>query len=208
MNQQFKSSLIIIAGGSASGKTSLANKIAEIFYDKNIIFIQMDNYYKDLKHLTLEQRKKVNFDHPSTFDMPLLINNLEQLMLGSKIKEPIYDFNLYTRSKETREIEPAEVIIFDGILALENNEIRNKANIKIFVDTDSDIRLLRRITRDVETRGRTLNSILEQYQATVKPMHDAFVEPTKKYADIIIPFDFHNSVAIDLIATKIKSIIK
>lgn len=207
-NKNHKVSLIVIAGGSASGKTTVASKIAEACTGKDVVFIEMDNYYKDLSHLTPEQRKQTNFDHPNAFDYPLLIHNLEQLLLGNRIEEPIYDFKVNTRSKKVRIIKPGDVIIFDGIFALENQEIRNRATIKIFVDTDSDIRLLRRIIRDVKTRGRTLDSVLKQYAATVKPMHDAFVEPTKRFADIIVPFDFDNIVAIDVLATKIKSLIK
>lgn len=207
-NKNHKISLIAIAGGSASGKTTVAKKIAEACKGKDVIFIEMDNYYKDLSHLSREERKKTNFDHPNAFDFHLLIHNLEQLLLGNAIEEPIYDFKVNSRSDKVKIIKPGDVIIFDGIFALENQEIRNKAAINIYVDTDSDIRLLRRIVRDVNERGRTLESVLNQYTATVKPMHDAFVEPTKRFADIIIPFDFHNTVAIDVMATKIKSLIK
>ncbi|MGL5268403.1 MAG: uridine kinase [Spiroplasma sp.] len=206
-NKNHKVSLIAIAGGSASGKTTVARKIAKSCKDKNVVFIEMDSYYKDLSFLSKEERKKNNFDHPNAFDYPLLIHNLEQLLLGNEIEEPVYDFKINSRSKEVKIIKPADVVIFDGIFALENQDIRDKALIKIYVDTASDIRLLRRIVRDVKTRGRTLDSVLEQYTATVKPMHDAFVEPTKRFADIIIPFDFHNTVAIDVIATKIKTLI-
>ncbi|WJG69807.1 uridine kinase [Spiroplasma ixodetis] len=203
-----KINLIAIAGGSASGKTTVAEKIAETCNKKNVIFVQMDNYYHDLSNLKVEERKKTNFDHPNAIDMKLLIHDLEQLLLGNAIEEPIYDFKINSRSKKTEIIGPGDVIILDGIFALENPIIRELSTIKIFVDTDSDTRLLRRIKRDVSFRNRTLDSVLQQYALTVKPMHDAFVEPTKRYADIIIPFDFHNTVAIDIIATKIKAIIK
>lgn len=203
-----KINLIAIAGGSASGKTTVAEKIAEACNKKNVIFVQMDNYYHDLSNLKVEERKKTNFDHPNAIDMKLLIHDLEQLLLGNAIEEPIYDFKINSRSKNTEIIGPGDVIILDGIFALENPIIRELSTIKIFVDTDSDTRLLRRIKRDVSFRNRTLDSVLQQYALTVKPMHDAFVEPTKRYADIIIPFDFHNTVAIDIIATKLKAIIK
>ncbi|WP_338957647.1 uridine kinase [Spiroplasma endosymbiont of Tiphia femorata] len=203
-----KINLIAIAGGSASGKTTVAEKIAEACNKKNVIFVQMDNYYHDLSNLKVEERKKTNFDHPNAIDMKLLIHDLEQLLLGNAIEEPIYDFKINSRSKNTEIIGPGDVIILDGIFALENPIIRELSTIKIFVDTDSDTRLLKRIKRDVSFRNRTLDSVLQQYALTVKPMHDAFVEPTKRYADIIIPFDFHNTVAIDIIATKIKAIIK
>ncbi|WP_342252809.1 uridine kinase [Spiroplasma endosymbiont of Zeiraphera isertana] len=203
-----KINLIAIAGGSASGKTTVAETIAEACNKKNVIFVQMDNYYRDLSNLKVEERKKTNFDHPNAIDMKLLIHDLEQLLLGNAIEEPIYDFKINSRSKNTEIIGPGDVIILDGIFALENPIIRELSTIKIFVDTDSDTRLLRRIKRDVSFRNRTLDSVLQQYALTVKPMHDAFVEPTKRYADIIIPFDFHNTVAIDIIATKIKAIIK
>ncbi|WP_342257537.1 uridine kinase [Spiroplasma endosymbiont of Nomada ruficornis] len=202
-----KINLIAIAGGSASGKTTVAEKNAEACNKKNVIFVQMDNYYHDLSNLKVEERKKTNFDHPNAIDMKLLIHDLEQLLLGNAIEEPIYDFKINSRSKNTEIIGPGDVIILDGIFALENPIIRELSTIKIFVDTDSDTRLLRRIKRDVSFRNRTLDSVLQQYALTVKPMHDAFVEPTKRYADIIIPFDFHNTVAIDIIATKIKAII-
>lgn len=209
-NKKYKVSLIAIAGGSASGKTTVATRIAEACKQegKNVVFIEMDSYYKDLSYLKPEERKQNNFDHPNAFDYPLLIHNLEQLLLGNNVEEPIYDFKVNSRSKQVRNTKAADVIIFDGIFALENKEIRNRAAIRIFVDTDSDIRLLRRIERDVKERGRILDSVLKQYMATVKPMHDAFVEPTKRFADIIVPFDFHNDVAIDVIATKIKTLIK
>ncbi|WP_425377229.1 uridine kinase [Spiroplasma endosymbiont of Aleiodes alternator] len=203
-----KINLIAIAGGSASGKTTVAEKIAEACNKKNVIFVQMDNYYHDLSNLKVEERKKTNFDHPNAIDMKLLIHDLEKLLLGNAIEEPIYDFKINSRSKNTEIIGPGDVIILDGIFALENPIIRELSTIKIFVDTDSDTRLLRRIKRDVSFRNRTLDSVLQQYALTVKPMHDAFVEPTKRYADIIIPFDFHNTVAIDIIATKLKAIIK
>lgn len=203
-----KINLIAIAGGSASGKTTVAEKIAEACNKKNVVFVEMDNYYHDLSHLKPEERKKTNFDHPNAIDMTLLIHDLEQLLLGNAIEEPIYDFKIDTRSKNTKIIGPGDVIILDGIFALENPIIRELVTIKIFVDTDNDTRLLRRINRDVMSRNRSLDSVLQQYSLTVKPMHDAFVEPTKRYADIIIPFDFHNTVAIDIIATKIKAIIK
>ncbi len=203
-----KINLIAIAGGSASGKTTVAKKIAEACNKKNVVFVQMDNYYHDLSNLTPEARKKTNFDHPNAIDMTLLIHDLKQLLLGNTIEEPIYDFKINSRSKNTEIIGPGDVIILDGIFALENPIIRELATIKIFVDTDNDTRLLRRINRDVKSRNRSLDSVLQQYALTVKPMHDAFVEPTKRYADIIIPFDFHNTVAIDIIVTKIKAIIK
>ncbi len=203
-----KINLIAIAGGSASGKTTVAEKIAEACNKKNVVFVQMDNYYHDLSILTPEERKKTNFDHPNAIDVRLLIHDLKQLLLGNTIEEPIYDFKINSRSKNTEIIGPGDVIILDGIFALENPIIRELATIKIFVDTDNDTRLLRRINRDVKSRNRSLDSVLQQYALTVKPMHDAFVEPTKRYADIIIPFDFHNTVAIDIIVTKIKAIIK
>jgi len=203
-----KISLITIGGGSASGKSTVAQKIGEELSNDNVVFLQMDNYYKDLTHLTLEQRQKINFDHPDAFDISLLIDSIKQLLQGNAVKQPIYDFQINNRSKNYSVIGPGNVIILDGIFALENSIIRELATIKIFVDTDSDTRLLRRIKRDVSFRKRNLDSVLEQYALTVKPMHDAFVEPSKRFADIIIPFDFHNSVAIDVIATKIKAIIK
>lgn len=199
--------LIIIAGGSASGKTTVSKKIAQEFEKSSVAYLRMDNYYKDLSYLNSEQRKKVNFDHPSEVDFELLLNHLKQLLNGQAVNQPIYDFKNNNRSKEVKIIIPAKVIILDGIFALENSEIRNLANIKVFVDTESDIRLIRRINRDTKLRARNLDDIMNKYLLNVKPMHQLFVEPTKKYANIIIPYSYHNNVAIDIIVTKIKHLL-
>lgn len=199
--------LIIIAGGSASGKTTVSKKIAQEFEKSSVAYLRMDNYYKDLSHLSAEQRKRVNFDHPSEVDFELLLNHLKQLLNGQPVNQPIYDFKNNNRSKEVKIIIPAKVIILDGIFALENSELRNLASIKVFVDTESDIRLIRRINRDTKLRARNLDDIMNKYLINVKPMHQLFVEPTKKYANIIIPYSYHNNVAIDIIVTKIKHLL-
>jgi uridine kinase len=200
--------LIGIAGGSASGKTSIARKIAEEFQDeKSVVIIRQDDYYKDQSHLTMEERVLTNYDHPFAFDNDLLIDNLKALMNGKSVEQPTYDFVVHNRSNVTRTVHPADVILLEGLFVLENEELRKLEHIKVFVDTASDIRFIRRLMRDVKKRGRTLDSVVNQYVTTVRVMHDSFIEPTKKYADIIIPEGGSNTVAIDLLTTKISSII-
>ena len=200
--------IIGIAGGSASGKSSIALKLYKQFEErKSVIIIRQDDYYKDQSHLSMEERVKTNYDHPFAFDTELLVKHLNSLSQGITIIKPIYDFTQHTRSKDTEIIEPSDVIILEGLLVLEDELIRNKLDIKIFVDTDADVRFIRRLQRDVLERGRTMDSVIKQYLTTVKPMHEGFVEPSKKYADVIIPEGGHNIVAIDLLNTKINSII-
>ncbi|MGB4613791.1 MAG: uridine kinase [Erysipelotrichaceae bacterium] len=200
--------IIGIAGGSASGKSSIALKLYKQFEErKSVIIIRQDDYYKDQSHLSMEERVKTNYDHPFAFDTELLVKHLNSLSQGITIIKPIYDFTQHTRSKDTEIIEPSDVIILEGLLVLEDELIRNKLDIKIFVDTDADVRFIRRLQRDVLERGRTMDSVIKQYLTTVKPMHEGFVEPSKKYADVIIPEGGHNMVAIDLLNTKINSII-
>ena len=200
--------IIAIAGGSASGKTTVVNEIYEALGKNDIVIIKHDDYYKDQSHLSVEQRKLTNYDHPSSLENELLISQLNDLILGKSIKKPIYDFVLQTRSQEYELIEPKKVIILDGILVLEDEKIRELADIKIFVECDEDIRLIRRIKRDMIERGRSFEHIIDQYLTTVKPMYHHFVSKTKRYADIIIPNDFSHNVATDLLIEKIKSILK
>ena len=200
--------IIAIAGGSASGKTTVVNEIYEALGKNDIVIIKHDDYYKDQSHLSVEQRKLTNYDHPSSLENELLIGQLNDLILGKSIKKPIYDFVLQTRSQEYELIEPKKVIILDGILVLEDEKIRELADIKIFVECDEDIRLIRRIKRDMIERGRSFEHIIDQYLTTVKPMYHHFVSKTKRYADIIIPNDFSHNVATDLLIEKIKSILK
>ncbi|MBR2761127.1 MAG: uridine kinase [Solobacterium sp.] len=200
--------LIGIAGGTASGKTSIAEKIKEEFKDvKSVLIIRQDDYYKDQSHLTMEERYRTNYDHPFAFDNDLLISQLKKLMSGESVQRPTYDFVVHNRSDVTVTMEPAEVILLEGLFVLENEELRKLEHIKVFVDTASDIRFIRRLLRDVKERGRSLDSVVNQYVSTVRVMHDSFIEPTKKYADIIIPEGGSNMVAIDLLTTKISSIL-
>ena len=200
--------LIGIAGGSASGKTSIAMKIKDMFSDtKSVLILRMDDYYKDQTHLSMEERILTNYDHPFAFDNDLLISQLKMLMNGQSVQRPTYDFVVHNRSDITVTLEPAEVILLEGLFVLENEELRKLEDIKVFVDTASDIRFIRRLLRDVKERGRSLDSVVNQYVGTVRVMHDSFIEPTKKYADIIIPEGGSNTVAIDLLATKISSIL-
>jgi uridine kinase len=197
--------IIGIAGGTGSGKTTVANKIYESLKGVNVVALQQDAYYIDLSHLPLEERKKINFDHPSAFDSKLLIKHLEKLIKGQEIKKPIYSFTDYTRKKETEKVLPRDIIILEGILVLEEIKIRNLLDIKIYVDADEDERFIRRLVRDTKERGRSMESVIEQYLNVVKPMFLQFVEPSKRYADIVIPQGGLNDVAIDIIVSKIKS---
>lgn len=201
--------IIGITGGSASGKTSISRQIDEAFSNTNsVVTIRLDDYYKNLDHLTLEQRQQVNFDHPDAFDMDLLIEHLKKLKNYEAISKPTYDFVEHTRSKVVETIQPVDVIILEGLFVLQNPTLRELCDIRVFVDTDSDIRFIRRLVRDVKKRGRTVDSIVNQYTTTVKAMHDAFIEPSKRYADIIIPEGGKNYIAINLIINQITSLIK
>lgn len=200
--------LIGIAGGSASGKTSISKKLKKTYEQtQSVVIIRQDDYYKDQTHLDMSERVKTNYDHPFAFDTDLLMSQLDQLMDGKSIEKPIYDFVHHTRSTQTEIIEPCDVVVLEGLFVLEEQEIRNRLNIKIYVDTDADIRFIRRLQRDVEDRGRTLQSVITQYTQTVRVMHEQFIEPSKRYADVIIPEGGKNEVAIDLLTTKIGSII-
>lgn len=199
--------VIAVAGGSASGKTTVIQEIYEALGGQDIAVIKHDDYYKDQSHLTLEERRKTNYDHPSSLENDLLISQLQDLLNGKAIRKPIYDFVLQTRSDKYEIVEPKKVIILDGILILEDERIRDLADIKIFVECDEDLRLIRRIKRDMIERGRSFEHIIDQYLTTVKPMYHHFVSQTKRYANIIIPNDFSHNVATDLIIEKIKSII-
>ena len=201
--------LIGIAGGSASGKTSIAMKIKDMFSDtKSVLILRMDDYYKDQTHLSMEERVLTNYDHPFAFDNDLLITQLKELLAGRSVEKPTYDFVTHNRSDVVEHLEPADVILLEGLFVLENEDLRQLENIKLFVDTEADIRFIRRLVRDVKERGRSLDSVVNQYVTTVRVMHTTFIEPTKRYADIIIPEGGSNTVAIDLLATKISSIIR
>lgn len=197
--------IIGVTGGSGSGKTSVSRAIYNNFPDHSIMMMEQDSYYKDQSDMSFEERLKTNYDHPFAFDTDLLIAHLEKLLHYEHIEKPVYDYVEHTRSKATLVQEPKEVIILEGILILEDERLRNLMDIKIYVDTDDDIRIIRRIKRDMDERGRTLDSVIEQYLSVVKPMYHQFIEPTKRYADIIVPEGGENRVAIDLITTKVAS---
>jgi uridine kinase len=199
--------LIGVAGGTASGKTLIADRIGEELSTGRIAIIKQDSYYKDISTLPIAERQKQNFDHPDAFDMELLITHLRRLMEGRPAETPVYDFKKHLRMKKTIPIEGCQIIMLEGILILDDPILRALMDIKVYVDTDADVRLMRRIRRDVANRGRTLESVLTQYENDVRPMHMQFVEPSKRYADIIIPEGGHNRVAIDLLVTKIRSIL-
>ena len=199
--------LIGIAGGTGSGKTSIAKAIASDFGKSEVALIEQDAYYRDLSNLTMEKRSVVNFDHPDAVDFDFMELQLNELIQGNNVNIPIYDFTTHTRKNETQFVEKHRIIILEGILTLFHQEIRDMMDIKIYVETADDIRIIRRIKRDMEKRERTFNSIIEQYYNTVRPMHIQFVEPTKKYADIIIPEGGQNKVAVDILRTKIMTLI-
>ena len=199
--------VIGIAGGSGSGKTTLAKNICEHFADR-ISVLRHDDYYKCQDHMTMEERVKTNYDHPHAFDTDLLIYHIDELKAGRSISSPTYDYTNHTRAAETRLVEANKVVLLEGILILENPELRNRLDMKIFVDTDADVRILRRILRDVNERGRSLDSVINQYLSTVKPMHEAFVRPSKNYADVIVPVGGENWVACGMIIDRIEKHLK
>lgn len=199
--------LIGITGGTGSGKSTVAKAIFDCLPEKNITIIQQDSYYKDQSHLPMEKRVQTNYDHPLAFDTELMLQQLKDLLDNKAIQKPIYNFSMHTREKETILVEPKDIIILEGIMILEDEKLRDLMDIKIFVDTDADVRIIRRITRDIKERGRTLESVIEQYLNTVRPAHLQFIEPNKRYADIIIPEGGYNKVAIDIMVSKVRSII-
>lgn len=208
MNKEKKHEPIIIgvAGGSGSGKTTVAQSILKTFKGKSIMVMEHDSYYKDQSHLSFEDRLKTNYDHPLAFDTDLLIEHLKKLLNYEPIDVPVYDYKIHTRSDKTEHKEPKDVIILEGILILDDPRLRDLMDIKIYVHTDDDIRIIRRIKRDMEERGRSLDSIIHQYLTVVKLMHEEFVAPSRKYADIIFPEGGYNEVALDLVQTKIQAI--
>ena len=200
--------LIGIAGGTGSGKTTVAKTIMDELNNENITLLQQDSYYKDQSDLEFEEREKTNYDHPFAFDTDLLIEHLQKLLKGKTVKKPVYSFTRHTRTDETKKVRPREVIILEGILVLNNQKLRDLLDIKLYVQADNDVRFIRRLKRDMEQRGRSVDSVIEQYLEMVRPMHQQFVEPSKKYADVIIPEGGHNKVAMDILVTKIKTLIE
>ena len=200
--------VIGVTGGSGSGKTSVTKSIYETLKAHSILVLEQDYYYKDQSDLPFEERLKTNYDHPLAFDNDLLIEHIEQLLRYETIQKPVYDYSIHTRSDKVIPVEPQDVIILEGILVLEDERLRNLMDIKLYVDTDPDLRIIRRLTRDIRERGRTFDSVIDQYLNVVRPMHNQFIEPTKRYADIIIPEGGHNHVAVDLMVTKIQTILE
>ena len=200
--------LIGITGGTGSGKSTIAREIYKQFDETCIAMIEQDSYYKDQSNLSYNERIKINYDHPDAFDTSLLVKHLNLLLEWKVIQKPIYNFEIHNRIKETVSVKPREIIIFEGILILQEKILRDMLDIKIYVDTDADVRFIRRLTRDIKERGRTTDSVIKQYLNVVKPMHEQFTEPTKRYADIIIPEGGHNKVAIDIITANISQILQ
>ncbi|WP_071131680.1 uridine kinase [Enterococcus timonensis] len=206
---QIKRPIIIgVTGGSGSGKTSVSQAILNHFPKQEIMMLEQDSYYKDQSEMPFSERLTTNYDHPFAFDTQLLIDHLQKLLHYEAIEKPVYDYAAHTRSKEIVRQEPKEVILLEGILILEDKRLRDLMDIKVYVDTDDDIRIIRRIKRDMQERDRTLDSVIDQYLSVVKPMYHQFIEPTKRYADIIVPEGGQNHVAIDLIATKVAAILQ
>lgn len=208
MSKLEKPVVIGITGGSGSGKTTIAHKIVDQMQkNEHILIMTQDSYYKDNTGIPMNIRQNINYDHPDAFDIPLLREQINCLLKYEPIEMPVYDFKEHTRSKETIYTEPADIIILEGILVLASEDIRNLMDIKVYVDTDDDIRFIRRLERDIKERGRSLDSVIEQYLDTVKPMYHQFIEPTKRYADIIVPEGGENNVAIDMLTTKVHSVL-
>lgn len=200
--------IIGIAGGTGSGKSTVVRKISEKFKGSEIVVIPQDSYYKDNSHLPLEERLKLNFDHPESIDFELLIEHLQQLRAGKSVEQPTYSYITCTRGEDTVKVEPAQIIIIEGILIFTNSELRKLLDILVYVDADPDDRLVRVISRDIIERGKSVENVLERYEKTVKPMHLQFIEPTKRYADLILPQGGHNKVGIDILIATIEKAIQ
>jgi uridine kinase len=200
--------VIGIAGGTGSGKTTAARKVKSYFPEERVVIIHHDNYYRDPGNIAFEERARINYDHPKAFETELLLRHLQALRSGAAVDSPVYDYEEHRRRCETRRLGPADIVLLEGILVLENEALRNQMDIRIFIDEDDDERFMRRLVRDVRDRLRSVESIVEQYRSTVKPMFQQFVEPTKRYADLIIPHGGHNDVAIDLLVVKIRDLLR
>ncbi len=196
--------IIGIAGGTGSGKTTVVTKIANNLPQENVTILPQDAYYKDNSELTFEQRKKINYDHPNSIDFDLLLEHLRALKSGDEIKQPIYSYITHSRESDYKVVHPKEILIVEGILVFTNEELRKLCDVKIFVHTDADDRLIRRVKRDITERGRDIEEVLNRYEKTLKPMHNQFIEPTMKYADMIVPVGGENKVAIDVLVSMIK----
>ena len=202
-----KSLVIGICGGTGSGKTTITDRIIEALSEESVQVLQQDHYYKDLPQMPVDERARQNFDHPESIDTKLFVEHVRGLREGRAIERPVYDFTKHARKTETMRLEPRPALIVEGILILECKALRELMDVKIFVDTDADLRFIRRMSRDIRERGRTAESVIQQYLSTVRPMHMEFVEPSKRYADVIIPEGGHNEVGIDLVIQKIRSLV-
>ncbi len=202
-----RSFVIGICGGTGSGKTTVTDRLSRALSNDGVVVLQQDHYYKDLSHLSVAERARCNFDHPSALDTGLFIEHIRSLRGGRAIERPVYDFTQHRRAPETVKVQARPAILVEGILIFENEALRNLMDLKIFVDTDADLRLIRRLVRDIRERGRTLESVVQQYQETVRPMHLEFVEPSKRYADIIIPEGGHNEVGVALVIQKVRALL-
>lgn len=202
-----KVTIIGVAGGSGSGKSTLVRKLQEAFAEEDVVTLCHDYYYKEHSDMSYEQRTQLNYDHPQAFDTDMMIEHIKSLKSGQAVNRPVYSFVEHNRTSEQVAVSPAKVVIIDGILIFENRDLRDLMDIKVYVDTDADVRLARRILRDVCNRGRSMESVIEQYLSTVKPMHEEFVEPSKRYADVIIPEGGFNSVAVEMLIKNIQSLI-
>ena len=200
--------VIGVAGGTGSGKTTVANEILQRVGAEHITYIPHDAYYRDLSHLPPRQRDQVNYDHPDALETGLLIEHLKELRAGRTVEIPVYDFTTHTRAQHTRRVEPAPVILVEGILVFAEPELRKLFDVRLYVDTDADVRFIRRLRRDMEERGRSAESVCEQYLSTVRPMHLEFVEPSKRYADVIIPGGGFNEVAIEMVAARVRGMLE
>ncbi len=200
--------IVGVAGGTGSGKTTVSQAILERAGPENITYIQHDSYYRDRSHLSPAERDKINYDHPDALENALLIEHLDTLRQRKAADIPVYDFKTHTRSPETRRVYPRDVILLEGILIFVDKALRRLLDVKIYVDTDADIRFIRRLKRDITERGRTMDSVMEQYLSTVRPMHLEFVEPSKRYADVIVPEGGFNVVAVDMLVTRIKALLE
>ncbi len=194
-----------IAGGTASGKTTVARKLHEALETSGVAFIDQDSYYRDLSHLTFEERREVNFDHPDAFDTELLVKHLSALKAGQAVQKPIYDYVQSTRTTKSTTVHPAELILIEGILVLHTEPVRRELDVRIFVETEDDVRIIRRLTRDIKERGRDFDHVVTQYFRHVRPMHMAFVEPSKRWADIVVPHGGNNDIAIDMLVGALRS---
>lgn len=200
--------IVGVAGGTASGKTTISEAILDRVGRERVAFIQHDSYYRDLGHLAFEDRCRINFDHPDSLESDLLVAHLDGLCAGESVQVPLYDFSLHTRRTETRRVDPHPVILVEGILIFAEKALRERFDIKVYVDADADLRFIRRLRRDVSKRQRTVDSVIEQYLNTVRLMHLEFVEPSKRYADVIVPTGGYNTIAVDMVATRVRAMVE